>query len=195
MQTNAPIFRSTGQALHFGYLMEVLPVTQRCSTQVLIETMLKELGREDAQEVGTVNSAGLSPLELRGQCAMVRGACARSLMQPEHDVVRARFGQQRTKAAGVLGLSEYVGPLTGIDHEWAVRAVAWSIYCGRKERAADRWSLEETARETGVSYEALKRCKQVLRKTGDALESRALSRMDERFRAEGLVDFDSTVAA
>ena len=70
---NAPVFRSTQQALHVAFLMGILPVTQKSNTQMLLERLMEEAGvAKVVQRDGTLNFAGLSPMEVRGQCAMVR---------------------------------------------------------------------------------------------------------------------------
>lgn len=183
-----PIFQSVGQALHVSYLMEILPVTQRCSTQVLIETMREQLGKVEARLASSINAAGLTPLQFRGQCALVVASAAHHLPVPEHAAVRARFGHQATKGQGVIALTEYLQPMTGIDKPLAVRAVVWERYHRGSQRAADRWSLASIESETGVPQAALRKCKTIVRDVGEALEKRAQERLQVLFARTGLVE-------
>lgn len=185
--TDEPIFTSVGQALHVSFLMAILPPTQRVSTQVLIDSIREQLGKTEARIASTINLGGMSPLEFRGQCAMITAAAHHHLAAPEYAAVRARFGHQRTKAEGVQDLAEYVQPASGVTNGLAVRAVVWSQYHRGSQRAADRWSLRAIERETGVSVHALRRCVEVVRHTGQALEARAEDRLSGLFQRTGVV--------
>lgn len=183
-----PVFASVGQALHVSWLMEVLPVTQKVSTQVLIESIREQLGKVEPRATGSVNTAGMSALEFRGQCAMVRASCRDHLAPPEYDAVRVRYGWQRSKAEGVMSISEYLRSACCVENDWALRAVIWSLYHRRNQRADDRWSYREIERETGVSKSALHRAANVVRERVQALEDRAQSRIGDLFERTGLVE-------
>ena len=182
------VFRSVGQALHVSFLLEVLPVTQRVSTQVLIDGLRKRCGVWDDSQRSerSVDFGGLTPLEVRGQCAMVRAAVVDHLTEPERHAVMARFGHQGTKASGVRGIADYVEPMAHLQHAGALLAVTWSLFQPAK-RAADRWSLRAIEAETGVSKSALSRAQIAIRQTAQALERRADVRLAELFERTGLV--------
>ena len=185
--TDEPIFTSVGQALHVSFLMAILPPTQRVSTQVLIDSIREQLGKTEARIASTINLGGMSPLEFRGQCAMITAAAHHHLTAPEYAAVRARFGHQRTKADGVQELADYVQPASGVTNSLAVRAIVWSQYHRGSQRAADRWSLRAIERETGVTVSALRRCVDVVRQTGEALERRADERLAALFERTGVI--------
>lgn len=182
-----PVFQSVSQALHVSYLVCHMPPTVRVSTQVLIDGLREQLGRTEARIASTINRDGLSQLEFRGQCALVTAAARDHLPPPEYAAVLARYAHHVAKAAGVRGLAEYIQPRTGVDHEWAVRGVVWSVYHRGSQRAADRMSLRSISSETGVSLHALRRCVDVVRQTGDALQIRAEDRLGQMFERTGLV--------
>lgn len=186
MNGDGSIFTSVGQALHVAFLMAILPPTQRVSTQVLIDSMREQSGKTEARIASTINMGGMSPLEFRGQCAMITSAARNHLPGPEYAAVRARFGHQRTKADGVQALAEYVQAASGVEHDLAVRAVVWSLYHRGSQRAADRWSLTSIGRETGVSVHALRRCAETVKRMGEALERRAESRLGDLFKRTGV---------
>jgi hypothetical protein len=180
------VFRSVGQALHVSYLMAVLPPTQRGSTQVLIDSLREQLGKTERRIGSTINMGGMSPLEFRGQCALVTAAARHHLPPPEHAAVRARFGHLTTKVEGVLALAEYVQPASGVSNAVAVGLIVWRQYHRGSQRAPDRWSLRAIEKKTGVTVHALRRCAEVARKMGESLEVRAESRLAELFERTGL---------
>lgn len=181
------VFQSVGQALFVAFLMEVLPVTQQTSTQILIDGLRKRCGVWDDQRApSTINFGGLSPLEVRGQCALVRATVQDHLPGPERDALYARFGHQVTKAKGVRGLAEYIGPLAGVQKEMALLAVTWSLYQPGK-RVQDRWSLRAIEEETGVSKSQLQRAAQTIRHMAQSLERRADERLTVLFEETELV--------
>lgn len=190
-----PVFSSVSQALHVSYLVCHMPPTVRVSTQVLIDGLREQLGRTEARIASTINRDGLSQLEFRGQCALVTAAARDHLPPPEYSAVLSRYAHQVAKAAGVRDLAEYIQPRTGVEHELAVRAVVWSQYHRGGQRAADRWSLRAISEETGVSLHSLRRCLDVVRQTGDALQARAEDRLGSLFGRTGLVAVEREVAA
>lgn len=185
--TTAPIFQSVGQALHFSYLLEVMPATQKGSTQLLIESIRQQLGKLEARVSSSVNFSGMNALEVRGQCAMVRGAAQNHLTSIEHDAIRARYGHRLTKAAGVRGVSSYVQAMTSLHNDNAMLAVSWWMY-HKPPRIADRYSLQQVAHEYGVNINEVKGALNVLRKASESLERRAHERLGELFLNTGLVE-------
>jgi hypothetical protein len=184
--TDAPIFQNVGQALHVSYLMAILPVTQKVSTQVLIEAMREQLGKVEARIASTINMGGMSPLEFRGQCAMVTAAVQHHLPAPEYGAIRARYGHQKTKADGVLALAQYIEPRAGVSSSLALKALVWSHYHRGNQRAADRWSLRAIETECGVPVHILRKGLDIVRSTGNGLERRGETRLEALFSRTGL---------
>ncbi len=185
--STAPVFQSVGQALHFSYLLEVMPATQKGSTQMLIESIKQQLGKMEAKVSSSINFDGLSPLELRGQCAMVRGAAQNHLTGIEHDAVRARYGHRMTKANGVRGVSSYVQAMTTLHNDGAMLAVGWWMY-HKPTRIADRYTLKDVAREYHCDLKEVSGALAVLRRASESLERRAHERLGELFMRTGLVE-------
>jgi hypothetical protein len=181
------IFQSAGQALHVSFLMEIMPPIQRVSTQVLIANLLEQSGKTELRIASTINTFGMSPLEFRGQCALVVAAAKNHLPAPEYDAVRCRFGHNKTKVSGVVALADYMLPTTGMGNVFAVQALIWRHYHRGRQRASGRFSLDAVARQTGVGLRALRRCADIVKSAGDALEARADARMTDHFRSKGLI--------
>jgi len=155
--------------------------------QMLIDALRQASGKMEARIASPVNMGGMSPLEFRGQCAMVTAAAQHHLMAPEFAAVRSRFGHQLTKAQGVMALAEYLQPQSGIEHNWALRALVWSHYHRGSQRSADRWSLRKIEGETGVPVHTLRKAADVVRDAGTSLERRAEVRLEELFSRTGLI--------
>ncbi|MCA3186863.1 MAG: hypothetical protein INH13_25220, partial [Cupriavidus sp.] len=80
------IFRSTEQALHVSYLVLSMPPRQGAPFRNMLIQLLEALEETTNQQQAwleqlrgvaagsTINFAGLSPDEIRGQCSMVTGA-------------------------------------------------------------------------------------------------------------------------
>lgn len=181
-----PVFSSVGQALHISFLMEILPVTQKVSTQILIDSIKQQLGKVEARVSSTINLGGMSPLEFRGQCAMVRSASQNHLTQPEFDAIRTRFGWQRTQAAGIQGIHDYLLPLVQLQGELALKAILWSLY-HRGERKG--LAIRDIERETGIPKSTLADASGVVRRSVQGLEERAHARLGDLFERTGLVGY------
>jgi len=152
---------------------------------VLLDYLRESVGRTEAKELGSINASGLTPMEFRGQCAMVRASCRDHLAQPEYDAVRARYGRQLSKAHGVQGLVDYVKPILSVDNDLALKAVAWGLF----HRGGDgqRWSQRQIEAETGVSQPTLSRTSDAIDKASRALLERADRRLSQLFQDTGLI--------
>lgn len=189
-----PVFTSVGQALHVSWLMEILPVTQKVSTQVLIDSIKQQLGKVEARVSSTINMGGISPLEFRGQCALVRGACENHLPAPELAAIRCRFGHNEgpihTQATGMVTLAMYLRPRVQVDPSALLSLVGNQyIRTGQRDRQArvHRPSLREIHEETGISTQTLRTALEQVRIVGGSLEKLAHDRLQEIFERTGLI--------
>ncbi len=180
------IFRSVEQALHVSFLMEMLPVAQKSQMQNMIDRMREDMGIAQEHEPGTINFCGLSALEIRGQCAMVRASVAHHVPQPEADAVHARFAYQMRKAGGVRGIRDYCLPMLSTQGDIATLTMAWGIYGTGRQR--EDLSVRKIAAEYQLASATVGRDMQIVRNTGRLLFNRAVDRLGYRFRASGLVE-------
>jgi hypothetical protein len=183
--TEAPIFSSVQQALHFSFLMETLPVTQKSSMQTMIDRMLEEMGIVQEREIVTINFGGLSAIEIRGQCAMVRGVVIHHLPQPEADAIHARYASQTLKASGVRGVRDYSQPLLSTSGDLPTLAMAWSLFATVKQR--DGLSTQKIADEFGLGKSTVAKDVLSIRRTARMLENRAIERLTPLFERSGLM--------
>lgn len=182
------VFTSTRQALHVSFVLEVMPATARSQMQRLIEQMMRQAGISEELErhERTVDFRGLSPLEVRGQCAMIVGAVQDHLPQPEQGAVWTRYGMRRRQVRGVEVLAEYIDPMLTIHHRDARIAMIWGKF-GR-EINREVFSQRKIATEFGLHANTVARDQQKIVTVQRALEGKALTRLDELFHNTGLID-------
>lgn len=125
---DAPIFRSINQALHVAYLMAILPPTQKSPTQLVITDLMEMAGvRKEVEREGTINFAGLSPLEVRGQCAMVIAAVRHQLRPAERFAIEAWYAHDHNKAEAVRFLCDWCEPHWTIESPAARMLITWHV--------------------------------------------------------------------
>lgn len=180
-----PVFKSIEQALHVSFLMEILPATQKSAMQSMIDRMLEDAGIVQEREVGTINFGGLSSLEIRGQCAMVRGAVLHHLNQPEIDVVHARYGYHFLKGQGIKGVRDRSLPMMSTKNDWATLAMTVSVYGSAKQR--EEFSTRMIAKEWGLSQSTVVRDIKIIRNTARAIHQQACDKLNSFFELHGLV--------
>jgi hypothetical protein len=190
IMANQAVFQSTTKALHVSYIIHHLPAASKSPTQMVIERLVKENrweGLEEPKE-STVNFSGLSPLEVRGQCAQVL-AMVNHLGHPvEAAAVKAIYGYQSIKADGVRMLAEYCEPQLGAIRGMAALALAWHTFGTKKQR--EGLTIGDIAKEYGLTTKVVSDAKLKISKQGRALHDRAVSSLDQRFKQGGLVEWE-----
>lgn len=185
-QITTPIFRSVYQALHVAFLMEILPVRERGHLDRMTEMLMRDAGIMPAREphIGTINFAGLSAIEVRGQCAMIRAAVRDRLPIHLACAVWARWGHQTTKSAGVRGLIEYCGPLLSVGDSAARLAMGWAIFGTEIQRRGITGA--EIAREWALNGRAVQRDIVTIKRAARAAQEAATDALDGIFRRDGV---------
>lgn len=180
------IFKNIGQALHFSFLMEFLPATRKGATQVAIENLIRNSGRVfDEPHQSTINFGGLTPLEVRGQCAMVRAEVEHHLLEPEKYAIWARFGLGETKISGIEGMARYIEPICLVKGD-ALAALLCNFYWIGDE--GKRPSLRDIQEMTGIPRSNLARVKQVIGLHAARLELEASDRLAQFLLRDGAIE-------
>lgn len=157
MQIDQPVFRSVQQALSFSFLMETLPVSQKSQMSAIYIQGGNNVRGNDSPVVSSITFGGLNPLEVRGQCAMVRAAVQDHLMLSERMAIFARYAYQAQKSSGVRHIRDKSIPLLSCKDEFAALCMAWSIFGTEEQKEglstraiADAYSLSQSmvARDT-----------------------------------------------
>jgi hypothetical protein len=179
------IFESIEQALHFSFLMETLPAAQKSQMQVLFDLWLERNGYREVREPSTINFGGLSALEIRGQCSMVRGAVLHQLDEPGISVIHARYAYGFDKGLGIKGARKYCAPMMSTQDEWPTLAMAVNVFGSAKQSA--EFSIRNIAKQWGLSKSTVARDVGVIRTTSKMLEQRAYDRLRPIFEKSDLI--------
>lgn len=187
--TEAPIFKSTMQAIQVSYLLAALPASEKGNTQSIIEWMRDKAGKpepEIAEELRKVNFSGLTRQEVRGQCALVRSAVERMCMAPEIHALRLKFANDATKADAVRYFADYLpdGSFTSRDLK---AHVLWYLFMEQKTRDKYGLSLRAFEGQYGMDHVAIQReCVKITRTT-NGLRDQGAKRIDAYLIAKGVV--------
>lgn len=191
--SNQAIFRSVNQALHVSFLIASLPVTQKGNTQAAIERLLQEAGiRQEVVRDGTLNFKGLSPMEVRGQCAMVRGAVEHHCTALERFAIWAWFSHTEDKAEGVRQLRDFCEPGFTVQSPQAQMLMVWAVHA--TGRARDICTQRAIAAEHELSQSTVHRNMQMVAKTAGRLRRQGMDRLEPMFRRDGLVDCEDAIS-
>jgi hypothetical protein len=188
---NQAVFQSTTQALHVSYIIHSLPAASKSPTQIVIERLVKENhvwdGLPEPRE-STVNFAGLTPLEVRGQCAQVLAMVDHLPHKIEAAAVKAIYGHQLIKSEGIRLLTEYCEPQLGAVRGMAALALAWHTFGTKKQR--EGITIGDIAKEFGLTAKVVSDAKLKINNQSKALHDRAVGGLDQRFKEGGLVDWE-----
>ncbi len=180
------MFESVGQALYVSYLMEILPVYPTSIMQVIYDDQNKRNQIwDDVKKDRTINFIGLSALEVRGQCALIRRAVDRNLDVHEIAVIKSYYGHQKTKSDGVRGFVEYLTWLLPIKNKDAILALGWSVFVTRKQR--DGLSIAAISKEYGLDRRLARDAQMRIINDGQLLFSRAMNKLRPEFEISGIV--------
>lgn len=192
-----PIFRSTSQALHFAYLIEAYDVSIESVMSKTLRRTMMELGIWNTGEPSSVNFGGLSALEVRAQCAMIRSAVRSRLPGPESWAVEARYGIneivtengqrrvvfKRYRYDAILRLADWLRPSFPATNPMAVDILV--------ARAVDKRVCDVTYRDMaermGASKDTWARALNRIRERLRELENMAIDRLEPDFVRECLV--------
>lgn len=201
------IFRSVSQAIHFAWIIKAYEASPDGIMAKLLRMKMLELGLADgSREPSSVNFGGLTALEVRGQCAMVRSAVTTTLPGPESWAVVSRFGQtvssrqpngngtlsfSAERVDAIMALADYLHPTISCISR---RGVMWLIARAVGECEELRPSFRKIEEETGDNRETLRVKFKDVRDRVFLLVNLGLSRLEPRFKQDGLVEDEEAEA-
>lgn len=189
MATADPIFKSTRQALHIAFALEVTRMAQKGATAVLIADLMTQRYGSGWQERGEVSLdlGNLSPVEFRAQCAAIRKTVTSKLLPLQRDCVHARYAFGTTQLTGVSGVRDFFRSLCNTRSDSAVEALVMGIYLGKSKRNGENYSLRKIEDKFGVARSVLHRDQQLVKAAATKIEERAVFELNHVFEEAGLV--------
>ena len=193
-----PIFTSTHQALHFSYLIEAYEVAPESIMAITLRRLMKELMIwEDGYQPSGIDFSGLTPLEVRAQCAIIRRAVKTELSEVQAWVVQARFGItevsnikgkkvfhfSRERQNAILRLGEcfmYVADMSELE-------VDALIVRHFSHKARKNINFSSMQRDFGKSRMTYSRAYKTIEDRCNAIEKTAIDVLRARFERHGVI--------
>lgn len=190
------VFQDAGHALHVSYLVHSLPARTVSPTAIVIDQLVKRNHVWDgvpAPKSSRVDFSGLSPLEVRAQCAQVISMVNHLPHEAERYACHAIYGHQTIKADGVRGMARYVGPVLSVSSNDFSLYCAWHVFATQRQR--DGLSQGDIARHFGVTVAAVREACATIRKYTSNMHGRAIDSLTVRFLAKDsdLIESDAVV--
>lgn len=198
---NQAMFRSTSQALHFAFMIQAYEVSVENIMSKAIRAIMKELGIWDEGEPSTVDFSGLSPLEIRGQCAMIRAIVRDRLPGPEAWAIQARYGVNeiamidgkkrfvfsRERYEAIMNLGNWMAPSFPNFNPLAVDILIAKAVGAVNKKQAGGITFREMAEQFGLSHGAYHHAMKRVGERLIELEYRAIDTLTPEFERDGVV--------
>lgn len=205
---NQAMFRSTSQALHFSYMIQAYEVSVESIMSKAIRAIMKELGIWDEGEPSTVDFSGLSPLEIRGQCAMIRAIVQDRLPAVEAWAIQARYGVNeiamidgkkrfvfsRERYEAIMNLGNWMAPSFPNFNPLAVDILVAKAVGAVNKKQSGGITFREMAERFGLSHSAYHHALKRMSERLIELESRAIDTLTPEFEWDGVVRSESCIA-
>ncbi|PTQ70827.1 hypothetical protein C8R26_13113 [Nitrosomonas oligotropha] len=198
---NQAMFRSTSQALHFAFMIQAYEVSVENIMSKAIRAIMKELGIWNEGDPSTVDFSGLSPLEIRGQCAMIRAIVRDRLPGPEAWAIQARYGVNeiaaidgkkrfvfsRERQEAIMNLGDWMAPSFPNFNPLAVDILIAKAVGALNKKQSNGITFREMAGQFGLSHGAYHYAMKQVGERLIALESRATDTLTPEFERDGVV--------
>jgi len=198
---NQAMFRSTSQALHFSYMIQAYEVSVENIMSKAIRAIMKELGIWNEGDPSTVDFSGLSPLEIRGQCAMIRAIVRDRLPGPEAWAIQARYGVNEIttidgkkrfvfsseRQEAIMNLGNWMAPSFPNFNPLAVDILIAKAVGALNKKQSNGITFREMAEQFGLSHGAYHHAMKQVGERLIALESRAIDTLTPEFERDGVV--------
>lgn len=185
------IFQTSGQAVHFSYVIEAYDASPQSQMAMIMRSVMKHLEGEGV--LSSIDFDGLTPIEVRGQCAMIRSCVRNHLRAMEANALEARYSRDRdTKRLAIRALADYYGPIVGINPSLAL-ALMWRQHVDQ-DRKRD-FTLRMIAKDYAVPYSTAQRSAVALSDQLNRLEGSALSNLHQHLVDDDVIESSGYVTA
>lgn len=203
------IFSSAGQAVHVAYMIMAQDAQQEAPLRKALMRIMESAGslaepqREWLEQLRgsaskRVNFAGLSPLEVRAQCALIVHAVAHKLPRTEMWALQAKYGHtdvedaagvrryafSAERIAAIKGLSDWMAPSFPAIQPFALDCMVGKLYANHKKIEI---SFRELAKSFGGNHMTYARGFEKIKQRLHELELVALDRLEPYLREQGVV--------
>lgn len=203
------IFTSAGQAVHVAYLIMAQDAQQDAPLRKALIRMLETSAHTGSEQrawleqlrgkpSGKVNFAGLSPLEVRAQCALIVHAVKSKLPRTEVWALQAcyghtdveesdgtrRFAFSAERIDAIKGLSDWLAPSFPAVKPFAIDCMIGKLYANHKKIDI---SFRDLAANFGGNHMTYARAFEKIRTRLREVEQLALDRLEPYLREQGVV--------
>lgn len=190
------LFMSIPRALHFAFLIQAYEAAPESIMAKIMRAHVEDVDIWEPRKLRTIDFSGLSPLEIRAECAGIRRAVGALLSMRECAVIHARYGL--TDYADVDGVrrfffdaerSDAIKALGAWFHETMypeLHAAAVDVLVARHfvSRKTTPITLRQVAEAFGKSHTFYGKVANELGKALDGYEVRALDTLEPWFKRE-----------
>lgn len=189
-------FMSIPRALHFAFLIQAYEAAPESHMARIVREHVEDCDIWEPRRMRTIDFAGLSPLEIRAECAGIRAAVERVLPELERAVIRSRYGltdyadedgvrrfffdRERTAALQYLG-GNWAAPQFRDEPTSALDLLVARHFASRKTTPI---TLRAIAEAFGKSHTHYGRIANKLDKSLTLIENRALDSLVPYFESE-----------
>lgn len=209
MMNKDAIFSSAGQAVHVAYMITGQEAPQDAPLRKMLIRMLESAANPGSEQRAwleqlrgqssrRVNFAGLSPLEVRAQCALIVHAVKSKLPRMETWALQARYGHTEMeddqgnrrfafsaeRIEAIKGLSDWLAPSFPAVKPFAVDCMIGKLYANHAKMEI---SFRELAGNFGGNHMTYARAFDKIRSRLRELEQVALDRLEPYLREQGVV--------
>lgn len=181
------IFRNVSQALYFSFVIQQYPANGTGNMQSVIGILKKQMGVALNENNTTMRLDGLSPMEVRAQCADIRAQVRHKLDELHAQALEARFSEERdVKRYAIRCLAAHIAPQLVVSLDCAL-ALCWRHYTLAERRDKD-FTFRQIAQEYGISKDKAARAAAKLASTLAYLEADGMEQLAIGFERAGIVD-------
>lgn len=103
-----PIFRDAGKAVHFAYAIQAYPANPQSQMASVLRTVMRQCGHADDARQPSADFAGLTPVEIHGECGKIRDTVQKSLSKAEAAALEAKFSPDpHAQRKAVVAVAQY----------------------------------------------------------------------------------------
>lgn len=192
VEAEPSMFTNASQAVSFAFVMQEYEGSPECMTWQAIRKVLAMLGLTKAlaameDRTGTVSFKGLQPLEIRGQCQMIRSSVRSRLHPAEAAVVIARNTRNpEDKAKAIAYLAEFVFPAAAGTNGGQRLAYDFFVLRCFPVRKMEKGERADIAQRLGLKPRSVAAYVRTARRRIKELEQRAEERLQAIYAEGGL---------